>query len=95
MLLAVLWAVTSGFVFSLTALVAKHYTLNGLFKPIKLTIDGLFVSGILLMFGYFFLTNVQRYSWYDDLLGTMIGVCLISGSVMATTAFKYGKGGPI
>ena len=95
LIVTVVWSIATGFVFSMAALVSKHYTSQCDFTPLKLTVDGLGLSALPMLAGYVYLGGHSMFSWVDDLLGTLVGVGLTLGSITATTALKHGKGGPI
>lgn len=97
LILAVMFALITGFSFAVSSLVTKHYIKEAGFSPIKLSVDGMMISALMqLPLLYYCNSYRQAFALYDIGEGIVTSFCLMGGAVSIGQALQAGgKGGPI
>ena len=94
LILAVVFGLICGILFSLNSLIMKHYPKKYGFSVIQLNVDGLLFCAVFQAVG-FFSEGASTYSSSDILKATGSSIISILGVATLTKALKSGKGGPI
>ena len=92
-MIAIAYAVASGVLFGVNALIMRHYVREVGFSALQLNVDGFMVCAVVLT--CCFVVTDTHYTMFDVAEGIFCSFVSMGGTVSLTKALNCGKGGPI
>ena len=92
-MIAIAYAVASGVLFGVNALIMRHYVREVGFSALQLNVDGFMVCAVVLT--CCFVVTDTHYTMFDVAEGIFCSFVSMGGTVSLSKALNCGKGGPI